>query len=53
MLDGNQVPLSPGNEALRMAVDSNLVDDGKQDQKQEIWDLRSQAPIDEYDVLNM
>ena len=36
MLDGNQVPLSPGNEALRMAVDSNLVDDGKQDQKQEI-----------------
>ena len=36
MLDGSQVPLSPGDEALRMAVDSIIVDGEKQDQEQEV-----------------
>ena len=36
MLDGSQVPLSPGDEALRMAVNSIIVDGEKQDQEQEV-----------------
>ena len=53
MLDGSQVPLSPGDEALRMAVNSIIVDGEKQDQEQEVWNLGPQVPIDEYEVLNM
>ena len=35
MLDGNRVQLSPEDEVLRIAVNSIIVDDEKQDQKQE------------------